>query len=443
MDTTPLKPPESFDMSQRSKPGMRPYMVIVLLFLLLLAGIAGTLFYRFTHMPQQQFPSEIPVKTAVVSAASLPVFYDTVGTLEANRVVGLKPEVAGIVRRLLFKEGQWVRKGQVLLELEHEKQSSVVAESESGLLQTEANLSSLRAEVQRAVEVVRQAQVKRDLAEKEYSRYQNLWAKEYVSTQELDQRKAQLDLAAAELTSAIKARESAEERLRQAHAEVGAAKARYHHSQYSLADTLVKAPFSGRIGIKQIELGDFVLPAQTLVTLVDANPMKVTFGVPERYATYLKTGLKVELKTESAPNRTLNGSLYFVDPVVSSETRTITVKALVDNRDNLLYPGQYANIRLILGQKENALLAPEESLIPQGEHYYVYAVEQGKAAFRRVRVGLRLPGQAEILSGIKPGTQVIVGGIQKVQDGMPVTPVSRETPEESRQAFESFKQEQQ
>jgi multidrug efflux pump subunit AcrA (membrane-fusion protein) len=440
MESVPLKPHSS---PTRSRRGLPPLVIIIIAFVILVAVIAGTLMFRFANMPKGGFEMVAPVKTAAVTESRLPLYYETVGSLEADRQVDLKPETPGIIRGRYYTEGQWVQQGQKLLRLDYDKQYSAMEESQSNTQQAQAMLTSMTADYQASEASVQEALAKRDLAQTEYGRYKNLWDKDFVSSQDLDLRKSALAVAQANYTAALKQKESFQAKLTQARSGIQSAEARNRNSYANLSDTLIRAPFSGQIGAKHVEVGDYVLPGQKMATLVASNPLKITFGVPERYLNQLRQNLTVELRTESMPDKVFQGNVVFVDPVVALDTRSVMVKAEVNNSAHLLQPGQYANIRLILGEKPNAILVPEESLIPQGERYYVYIVENGKAAFKQVQVGQRIPGKAEILSGIRLKDHVIIGGIQKVQDGAAVKETATGTDKESEEAYETFKKGQQ
>lgn len=407
---------------------MSPGWVLIGTFLLLLLAIAGTLYQRFSTQPQNNFAFTASVKSAPVRQVSLPLAYETVGSLEANQKVALNPELQGVIQKIHFTEGQWVSAGMPLIQIDPDKQSAEVLETESSILASEGTLSSLNADYQAKLENVKSALAQKNWAQAEYGRYKNLWEKEFVSKQDFDLRQKQLETEEANYAVALKQKDSAFAKLQEAKASLESAKARYQRSRSNYADTLVRAPFSGQIGLKYVDIGDYVLPSEKLVTLVQANPLKATFNVPEQYLGALKKGLPIEIQTESLPEKVFHGSIIFVDPVVSDTNRSVTVKALIENQEHLLRPGQYTRIKTIFGTKENALVVPEESIVPQGERYFVYLAKQGKAVFKQVELGTRIPGWVEVRSGIQPKDRVIVGGIQKVQDGMTIQEASAQTP---------------
>lgn len=401
-----------------------PRLCILGGFLLLTTIVGLVLAYRFVNRPAMDFRFVAPVQTAVVSTKTLPLFYETVGNLEANRQVELRPEAAGTVQKIHFTEGQHVTSGELLAQLDDERQAAEILESEWDTEEMKASLSSLEADYKARQEVVKQAQAEWDLAASEYSRYQKLLEGDFVTRQDLEQRFARLKVVQAGHSAAVKHQEGSFSRLEQAKAAIEASIARHRRSRSGYADTFIRAPFSGQVSAKRVEMGDYITPSQSIVTLVQSDPIKVAFEVPEKYLNELKNGLAIELTAENQPDKVLHGKLVFVDPVVSPKTRMVAVKARIDNPDQHLRPGQYANVRLLLGRKENALMVPEQSIIPQGERYFLYTVDKGKAHLRFITVGARIPGWVEVVAGVKPGERVIVAGIQKVQDGEPVEELS-------------------
>ncbi len=419
MDHLQLNRSEPLINALRNK-SRRPYLIIAAAFIALVAAIALVLYIRMSSMAGQNYNFTPIVRSSTVKITDLPVTYKTVGTLQAIRSVDLRPETSGIVREIYFAEGQFVRPGQPLVRLEQDRAAAEIAQSASGIAEAQSNVASLRAAYLATAESLRSLEAQRNLARAEFQRYQNLHAREYVSAQELEQRRAQMQVAEANYDTAVRERNSAQARMQQAQAAVNTAQARLRTTQVGLSETVVRAPFAGQIGAKQFELGDYVSPQQALVKLVNAGMLEVSFNVPERYIGQLRGGLPVEVQTESFPGTTFAGQITFVSPVVSTENRSVNVKATINNSGGQLQPGQLADIRLILGSRQNALMVPEESVIPQGEKYYVYTVQEGKAAFRPVEVGERTPGWVEIVSGIKETDRVLIGGIQKVRDGQEV-----------------------
>jgi membrane fusion protein (multidrug efflux system) len=186
--------------------------------------------------------------------------------------------------------------------------------------------------------------------------------------------------------------------------------------------TTVRAPFAGVVGRRSVSLGDYVTTSSTLISLQTVDPQRATFQVPERYAERLQQGQRVQIRVAALQNQEFTGIVDFVDPVVQLPTRTILVKAQVPNRRGQLQSGMFIEARLATDMRPNAVLIPEDAIVPMQGANFVWVVSDGKAARRQVGIGIRIPGFVEILSGVDEGEQVVVGGMERIaMDGMPVS----------------------
>ena len=302
-----------------------------------------------------------------------------VGTIEANEMVEIKAETIGIVEDIVFEEGQDVAAGDVLIRLDRKKLESALEESSANLR----------------------------LSESELLRNKQLYGEELISRQEYDQSAARVET----LSAVVELRKR------------------------ELRDAQVLAPFAGVVGARNVSPGQVITREQTLTWLVDLDPVKVTFNVPERFLQVAKKGQQVAIKVAAYPDRSFDGEVYFVAPFVDTQTRNIEVKALVPNPDRLLIPGMFANLELTLTIREQALVIPEMAVFRTMEDdlAMVYVIgSEGVAEMRTVKIGERLPGKVEVLTGLKPGELVITEGTQKIGPGAPVArsvqePVATET----------------
>ncbi|TZF84045.1 efflux RND transporter periplasmic adaptor subunit [Pedobacter sp. BS3] len=285
------------------------------------------------------------------------------GTLEANEEIKVTAEVSGIVRSINFQEGSTVSKGQVLLRIDD---------------------SELRAQLS-------QATTKQALAAQTEHRAKLLLQKEAISQEEYD-------TALADLKS-----QQAQTQLIQA----------------QIAKTIIRAPFSGRIGLRTISVGDYVTPATVIANLVSINPLKVQLAVPEKYADRLKVG--------SALSFTVNGStekhtatIYALEPAIDANTRTLKLRAKVPNPDGKLLPGSFAKISLPLAIVKNAILIPSEAVIPVLNGKQVYVSKNGKAEQVLIETSERTDKDVLVTSGLHVGDTVLTSGIMALKVDMPV-----------------------
>ncbi len=287
------------------------------------------------------------------------------GEIEAVQSINLRPEVDGRIVGILFREGDEVAAGTPLFKVDD---------------------AELKAQVARA-------EADRDLAAQALARTRQLITEKASS---------QADLERAEATA--RSTQAALDLL-----------------QLRLERTTVRAPFGGATGQRMVSLGDYVTSSTQLVSLQTVNPERAAFQVPERYAERLRRGQEVTFRVAALPGQEFVGVVDFVDPVVRLPGRTITVKALVPNPKRTLQAGMYVDLRLAAEVRANAVVVPEQSIVPLQGANFVYVVQDGKASRRQVGLGIRAPGIAEVRSGLDAGDTVVIGGAERLQDGMPVT----------------------
>lgn len=392
----------------------------------------------FKMQPPQGFtdPSKMPkpVTTVVVQLKPVSRTYTTQGTVEAENRVDLNVETPGTVGAIHFQEGQAVQRGQVLIRLRADKQLAQKNEASAAMEAAQTAIKLTQTEVSRAQANLDAARAAKELAESEYQRYDELYQKDFVSALERDQKRTTFQREAASLRAAEEMLASAKAQLNQSMARLSEAQARVSYNQALTSEATIFAPFSGIVGQKYVDLGDYVMPGEKVLTVVDNRRMRVAFNVPERYLGSLKTGLSVRVQVEGLPNTIIPGQVAFIAPAVNLENRTVTVKALLDPQQaKNLRDGQFATVNLALDTR-SGLVIPEQALIPQGEKYFVYvAKKDGTADFREVRVGVREPGQIQITGGLKAGEKVVVNGIQKLFDGAILKEIAKEKPGKSAQ----------
>ncbi len=309
-------------------------------------------------------PPGLPVEVAVARQDTVVDAIVATGQIEALQSIDLRPEVDGRLVRILVREGAEVSQGTPLFKVDD--------------AELQAQVARLEAE--------------RDLSEQALKR-----------TRELLQQKA-----------------SSEADLERAEAAARSTRAQLQLQQLRLDRTLVRAPFSGLVGERFVSLGDYVSTSTRLVTLQTIDPQRAVFSVPERYAQRLRLGQEVSFRVAALPETLFTGKVDFVDPVVQLPARTITVKAEVPNRGRDLKSGMFIEARLATGVRPDATLIPEDAILPLQGAAFVWVIVDGKASRRQVDLGVRIPGFVEVQQGIEPGDQVVVGGLERLTEGMPV-----------------------
>lgn len=315
--------------------------------------------------PAAQPQAPVDVETVPVVAEAMADDVSAVGTLRSNESVMLRPEVAGRIAAIRFREGSAVRRGDVLVELDAAVQQAEVQ-------QARANLS---------------------LAQANFSRTEDLFNRKFLSQSARDEAASRLEVARANMALA----EAHLERMR------------------------LRAPFVGIVGIRNVSVGDYVNEGDDLVNLEDIATLKVDFRLPEIYLERIRPGQKLEVASDAIPGQLFNASVSAIDPLVDEQGRSVLMRATLPNEGLRLRPGMFARVRLILQERANVAVVPEEALVPApGNVQFVYRVVDGKAQRVEVKTGVRRGTRVEIVSGVRTGDVVVTAGQLKLRDGAAV-----------------------
>jgi membrane fusion protein, multidrug efflux system len=285
------------------------------------------------------------------------------GTIDANEQVELRGQVSGLVRSISFKEGSAVKKGQVLVKVDD---------------------TELRAQLS-------QAQTRQNLAAENARRAGLLLEKEAISREEYDVARAELKSAQAQIQLV----------------------------QAQLAKTTIRAPFAGRVGLRAISEGAYLSPETVIANLVNTDPVKITFSVPEKYATQVKINTPLTF-TIAGSNTKYKAVVYAIEPGINASTRTLQLRARAANPNGELLPGSFANVLLPLSVIPDALLVPTEAVIPVQNGKKVFVSQNGKAKETIIETGTRTESDLLVTSGLNPGDTVLTTGIMTLKDGAPV-----------------------
>lgn len=325
-------------------------------------------------------PARTPaVEVAKVESMTLVDETQAVGSLRSRQGVMLRPEVGGRVKQIFFNDGQRVRKGQLMVQFDDQLPQAQVAQSRAELSIAEAN----------------------------HKRNQELVAQNFISQRSVDESAAALEVSRAKLALA----------------------------QATLQRLQVLAPFDGIAGLKQINVGDYLKDGADMVNVEDIDAVLLDFRLPERFQTKIRAGQKAQLTIDALPGRPFSAIIQAVDPLIEPNGRSVGVRGCIDNRQQQLRPGMFARVNAVFGSRENAMVIPEEAIIPQGGRTFVVKIVPGdkpevKVSERvAVKVGLRLPGKVEILEGLSAGDTVVTAGHQRLQkDGTAVRVVDLSQP---------------
>lgn len=315
-------------------------------------------------------PMPVDVDTARVEAVTEAV--RVTGHIEAIQSIELRPDEQGRITALLFREGQSVARGTPLIRIDD---------------------ALLRAQAERA-------EADRDLAMQQLERVRRLRAENASAPADLE--RAQAAARSAEAALAV--------------------------LRLQIERTTVRAPFAGVVGQRLVSLGDYVTSATPLLTLHTIDPQNAVIDVPERHAAQLRRGQNIEFSIAAQPGRVYRAAVEFIDPAVHPTSRSILVKASTRNQDGALRPGMFVEARLATSTRDAAVVVPEDAVQPLRTTNVIWAVVEGKAVRREVRLGARSQGRVEVLSGVTAGELVVVGGLERMMDGMPLAPQPRVKP---------------
>ncbi|MDI5895942.1 efflux RND transporter periplasmic adaptor subunit [Flavobacterium algoritolerans] len=343
-----------------------------LVYALLTIGIIGFIGYRITENKNKNADSKDQKgkgkSMSVNGIVAIPQTFDNnlslSGSIEANEQVEIRSEVSGIVEAIYFQEGSNVSKGQVLFKV---------------------NDLELRAQL-------RQTSTREGLASENERRAKLLLQKEAISQEEYDLARADLKSAQAQ-SQLIKAQ---------------------------IAKTSVRAPFSGRIGLRSISPGTYITPTILVAKLVNTGKLKITFSIPEKYASQVKTNTYITF-TVSGSTEKYTAKVYAIEPEVAVATRTLQVRAIAENKNGKLLPGTFADVELPLDIIKDAIVVPTEAIIPVQNGKKVFISSNGQAKEVMIETATRTDASILVLSGLKAGDTIITSGVMSLKNETPVT----------------------
>lgn len=329
---------------------------------LLLAGLLALA--PAAAFSQQKSPPPMPVLAVSARVAPAVDEITAVGTLRADEAVTVRPEIAGRIGEIRFQEGSRVARGEVLVRLDQSELAAVLASSKA-----QAGLEAQRLE-----------------------RAEDMHKKGFIAQQALDEQRASQTRALAKVKE----------------------------DEARLAKTVMRAPFPGVMGLRQVSEGAYVAAGTDIARLEKIDQLKLDFRVPEGYVARLKPGQHVQLQVDAYAARAFPGQVYAIETAVDESTRTVLVRARVANPELRLRPGMFARVQAQLGVREKAVWIPEAAIVPRGQDSFVFRVTEGRAALVKVRTGVRKVGEVEITEGLAGGDLVVTEGNHKIGPGSPV-----------------------
>ena len=338
-----------------------------IIYTLLIVGFGAFIAYRITSNKSKNGDSKgkegknkvTTVTGIIIKTQTFDNNLSLSGSIEANEQVEIRSEISGIVEGIYFKEGSNVSKGQLLFKV---------------------NDVELRAQLA-------QAKTKQGLASENERRAKLLLQKEAISQEEYDVARADYKLAQSQIQLI----------------------------QAQIAKTAVKAPFSGKIGLRSISPGTYLTPTILVAKLVNTSKLKITFSIPEKYATQVKSGSIIDFNV-SGSTKVYNAKIYAIEPEIEVATRTLQIRAIADNSDGKLLPGTFADVKLPLDIIKDAIIVPTEAIVPVQDGKKVFIANMGKAKEVKVEATTRTDASILILSGLKAGDTLVTSGVMSLKD---------------------------
>ena len=310
----------------------------------------------------------LPVEVTQAKVQNVADRFEAVGTFEALESITVVSEIDGSVVGLPFDEGGFIKRGDLIAQLDDSQLAAEVARTEALKAQAQSN----------------------------YDRVKIIVDQKAGTPQDLDDSGAALKVAEANLALA---------------------KARF-------AKTRITAPFDGIIGARKVSIGTFLRASQPITELANIDEIRVNFSAPERFLSNLNRGAQVTVSTTAYPNHQVSGKIAVIEPVLDPTTRNARIIARVPNPGRKFLPGMSANISAVLSERANAITIPTEAVFANGSQSFVFVVKPDSTVTRAaVTLGLQLPGVVEVVDGLEAGSQVVQAGHQKLYDGAKVIPV--------------------
>ncbi len=350
---------------------MNKTVKLILLIVIVLA-VLGWIFYPKIQQGANSDPIAnqplqrpvLPVDIVIATPRQIENTIKITGAVQANESVSLRSEISGKIEKILFHEGQRVKKGEILLTINDDE---IVAQ-------------------------VERLEYTQKLNEEIEYRQRQLLEKQAISREEYD-------IALTTVNTTLSDLKEREARL----------------SKHS-----IRAPFNGIIGLRQVSEGSYISPNDLIANIYSIDPIKLEFSVPGKYSGMVNIGDKIVFMVEASEKK-FEGSIYAVEPKIDPQTRTLQIRAITKNDAEVLIPGQFANIDYILDVLPNALMIPAEAVIPEMNSHKIFICKNGIASQVQIEIGMRTEKEVHVIAGLVPGDSVITTGILQMREGLKVS----------------------
>lgn len=374
-------------------------------------------------------PAAVDVTTAPAIQRDLPRFVEATGSFVADEQTDVAPIVGGRVVSVGVDLGTYVQKGQVIAQLDSgdarlrlDQAQAALAQANSAITQAEARIGLQPGQRFDATKVaeVGAAKVAYDLAEKNLRRFEQLLESGDISRSAYDQQRAQRDQLREQYQAVLTQANQSYAAVQTARAAAQAAQVQVQQAQKGIRDVTIYSPISGYVTERAADVGEFVSTSSKVATVARTNPLRVRIDIPEQAIATVRPGQSVSVSVSTYPDRSFAGRVARVSPSVSSQSRTLTVEAEVENGENLLKPGQFATIRVLQSQSDPAVLVPARAVRTDGTTSRLYVIQDGVARERLVATGRQDGDLLEIKGNVSAGDLVATSNVEQLADGVPV-----------------------
>jgi RND family efflux transporter MFP subunit len=380
--------------------------------LLLLAGCGNT---EAKPSKVEEAPKPVAVSVRAAPERPLPTRLDVTGTLMADAQTDIASESEQRIVEIAVERGQYVSAGQVVARLDDQDAKNLVHEAEATEDQIRERLGLVDGQLFDALKTpeVQQARATMDRAEADYKRFVQLLDEGAVSRAEHDLRRADYLAAKAQYETTVN-------QMRQLYQSLLAQKVRVAMARKAVEDTTVRAPFSGIIAEKAVNVGRFMKKGDRVATIVRIDPLRIELTIPEGAVAAVRKGQRVSFAVQSYPDRTFEGTIAYVGPAVRAESRALVVEAIVPNPRGLLQPGLFATAHIELPAARPSVLVPTDAVRNEGGVFKLFVAKNDRAEARIVQVGREAGGSVEIVRGLQAGERVVSPQVDGLADGAPI-----------------------
>lgn len=404
-----------------------------IIIVLVILGVAGLSAFRAAQVISAKKLNEDPkrqgkglppiVEIAPVQQGLIEEKVLRTGDIAPDTQVTIYSKVQGWVEKINVREGDRVKAGQILATLDSREAVAAVAQAEASLEAARARLKQVRATSEEMVQSqIQQAKANLDLAEADLKRFEDLHAKSFISRQQLDEARMKHGVAKAayDLAQNSVRQKTWENDIALAEAQVRQAKATLDLNRAQLANLVIAAPMSGGITKRYVDPGTMAKDTTPILAMMDLSQVKMVVNVIEKEFVHLRKGQPVKITVSVFPGRVFDGRIAVITPALDVQSRTAEIQITIPNPGYVLNPGMFGRVEILLRSDPQATLIPVKALIPDDDKNFVYVVKDGKANRRLVQKGISKDTIVEILRGVTPGEQVVVGGHEFLRDGAPV-----------------------